>query len=105
MFSITEGTQDTPTLMHVKGDLTIYEVRQAHELLMPLISPQAQAWQLDLSGVDEIDSAGVQLLLALQRELSLSGASATVSAASPSVMEMTGLLALDVLQPVAQAED
>ncbi|GFM79509.1 hypothetical protein PSCICN_02010 [Pseudomonas cichorii] len=105
MFSITEGTQDAPTLMHVKGDLTIYEVRQARELLIPLMSTQAHSWQMDLSGIDELDSAGAQLLLALQRELSLAGTPATVSAASPSVIEMAELLALDVLQPVAKAED
>ncbi|RMQ45395.1 hypothetical protein ALQ04_00667 [Pseudomonas cichorii] len=105
MFSITDATPDSPALMHVTGDLTIYEVRQARELLMPLLTTQTQSWQLDLSGIDELDSAGAQLLLALQRELSLAGTPATVRAASPSVIEMAGLLALDVLQPVAQAED
>ncbi|MFJ4144572.1 lipid asymmetry maintenance protein MlaB [Pseudomonas sp. NPDC089734] len=105
MFSITGGTQDTPTRMHVKGDLTIYEVRQARELLMPLLSTPADAWQLDLSGIDELDSAGIQLLLALQIELSRTGTAASVCAASPSVIEMAGLLALDALQPIARAED
>lgn len=90
--------------MQVSGDLTIYEVQQAHEQLMGLLPGDAQAWQLDLSGVTELDSAGVQLLMALHTALSLEQP-ATVLAASPSVLELAGLLALDALRPAALAED
>lgn len=105
MFSITPATPDSPARLHVNGDLTIYEVQQAHEQLMGLLPGDAQAWQLDLSGVQELDSAGVQLLLALHQALSTPVQPATVLAASPSVLELAGLLALDALYPVALAED
>ncbi|KQQ56987.1 hypothetical protein ASF84_07440 [Pseudomonas sp. Leaf127] len=105
MFSIIAPTADSPALMQVKGDLTIYEVQQAHEQLMGLLPLDAPAWQLDLSGVLELDSAGVQLLLALHQALSSAERPATVLAASPSVLELAGVLALDALYPVALAED
>ncbi|GAB7532904.1 hypothetical protein PS3A_53200 [Pseudomonas sp. 3A(2025)] len=105
MFSITPATADSPARMQVNGDLTIYEVQQAHEQLMGLLPGVEAPWQLDLSGVQELDSAGVQLLLALHQALSMHGQPATVLAASPSVQELAGLLALDVLYPIALAED
>ncbi len=58
------------TLLSVDGDLTIYNVAQAKQTLFNdyenFISPIA----LDLQGVSEIDTAGLQLLLFMQKTLS-----------------------------------
>lgn len=106
MFTISHSTPDAPALLQVAGDLTIYEVQQAHEQLKALLSANRDtAWHLDLSGVAELDSAGAQLLLVLHQTLAAGGQSPRVIAASPSVIELAGLLALDALHPLAPAED
>ena len=106
MFTLRHPTPDAPALLHAAGDLTIYEVQPALEQLMALLPADSDAaWHLDLSGIAELDSAGAQLLLALHQTLSAFGQSPEVVAASPSVIELAGLLALDVLQPTDPAED
>ena len=70
-----------PSVLRIEGELTIF---RAHELKTALLTePMPQ--EIDLSGVSELDSAGVQLLilakktaLAQQRELHLTAHSAAV---------------------------
>lgn len=105
MFSITPAAENTPGLIRVSGNLTIYEVSQARELLMADMPLPEGEWQLDLSNIHEIDSAGAQLLLAVQRALSSDGKPATVSAASPCACELIELLCLQALYPVSKAQE
>lgn len=106
MFTLSHPTPDAPALLHAAGDLTIYEVQQALEQLKALLPAASDAaWQLDLSGIAELDSAGAQLLLALHQSLAAYGQQPELIAASPSVIELAGLLALDALHPTAPAED
>ncbi|WP_295475794.1 STAS domain-containing protein [uncultured Pseudomonas sp.] len=105
MFTLSQPSPEAPALLQAAGDLTIYEVQQAHEQLKELLAADAPAWQLDLSGIGELDSAGAQLLLALHQYLTEQGRPTEVVAASPSVMEMAGLLALDMLHPMPPGED
>jgi len=83
--------------IHVEGDLTIYEAAEARASLLALVDG-ARAVELDLADVGDIDSAGLQLLLAtactLGGRLSLAGASAAVA-------EAVGLLGLDRHLPIA----
>lgn len=50
----------------VEGELTIYTAAEMKEKLGGLLS--AEAIEIDLAQVSEIDTAGLQLLLLLQRE-------------------------------------
>ncbi|MEC5385927.1 STAS domain-containing protein [Uliginosibacterium sp. H3] len=60
-------TETTPGQIAVEGDLTIYDAaRMKDELLARLHANSKLA--VDLSGVTELDTSGVQLLLLLQRE-------------------------------------
>lgn len=51
----------------LEGDLTIYRAAEIKERLIPPISAHRET-ELDLSGVSEIDSAGLQLLLLAAKE-------------------------------------
>jgi ABC-type transporter Mla MlaB component len=51
----------------LKGDLTIYTVRQAYESLKKIFKASSVA-SIDLSGVSKVDAAGYQLLLATRRD-------------------------------------
>ena len=67
--------------LHIHGELTIFRAME----LKPVMLPNVPLEEIDLSGVTEIDTAGVQLLmlakqaaLAGQRQLQLVGHSAAV---------------------------
>ncbi len=75
-------------VLRIEGELTIFRAME----LKPALLTQAQHLEIDLSGVTELDTAGVQLLmlakktaLAEQRELRLVGH-------SPAVIEVFELL-------------
>lgn len=62
-----EITQDNQRgRVKVEDEMTIYTVAQHWQQLQPLLA-QVKAIELDLAAVNEIDSAGVQLLLALKQ--------------------------------------
>lgn len=55
------------TQVQLQGALTIYEAAATAQELLPH-AQQAATLCVDLSGVTEIDCAGLQLLIALQKE-------------------------------------
>lgn len=77
----------------VDGDLTIYSVAQRCRQWLDWLE-SADSLELDLSQVAEIDSAGMQLLIALKREAELHGKSLLLSRHSPVVVEMMDLFDL-----------
>jgi anti-sigma B factor antagonist len=73
------------TALRLDGELTIYRAVELKAELLEALEAAPAALEVDLSGVSEIDSAGVQLLMlakrraqALQRALRLVGHSAAV---------------------------
>ena len=62
----------------IEGELTVYAVHALKESLMAAWQADAHV-HLDLSGVSEIDGAGVQLLIAAKREARERGGSLTLS--------------------------
>lgn len=72
------------------GNLTIYEVGEYQQQLNSL--PQLEgAWRVDLGGVTEIDTAGLQLLMALRQQL---GEQLTMVSHSSAVIELLDLYRL-----------
>ncbi|VXA77916.1 MULTISPECIES: STAS domain-containing protein [Aeromonas] len=61
-------TGEQKTLVKVSGEMTIYTAAELKQALTPLLYRQ-QALELDLSGVSEMDSAGLQLLLAAKKTM------------------------------------
>ena len=79
-----------PCVLRIEGELTIFRAAE----IKPALLGEPMPLTIDLSGVTELDSAGVQLLmlakrtaLAQQRELALVGH-------SPAVLEVFELLNL-----------
>jgi anti-sigma B factor antagonist len=73
-------------IVSIEGEMTLRRAPQLRALLLGLLARDEQEVQLDLSGVSEIDSAGLQLLLLTKRtalarhkQLLLLGKSAAVS--------------------------
>ena len=65
-------TGEHKTLVKVSGEMTIYTAAELKQALTPLLDRQ-QALELDLSGVSEMDSAGLQLLLAAKKTMQQGG--------------------------------
>ncbi|MBV5298228.1 MAG: STAS domain-containing protein [Rhodoferax sp.] len=77
-----------PNVLRIEGELTIFRAME----LKPAMLPTPPLAEIDLSGVTDLDTAGVQLLMlakktaqAEQRELRLTGH-------SPAVLEVFELL-------------
>jgi anti-sigma B factor antagonist len=80
------------------AELTVSQAAPLRATLLARL--EAGAWTgLDLSAVEAMDSAGVQLLLALRRSLADEGLPWTLSGASEPVREVLALYGLTDLLP------
>ena len=70
---------DGGATLRLAGELTIYHAADLKHALLPLAAPGGD-WALDLSGVTDIDSAGIQVLLAARRTLAARGAQLRLTA-------------------------
>lgn len=101
---LTYSVQEDSLLLTVSGGLTIFQAAERKpELLHALSLPQTEV-VLDLGGVDELDTAGIQLLLLLRRELVNLGRRLEIAACSPAVLAVLDLLQLhDRFSPAVEA--
>lgn len=84
--SNSESPDDVPQAeARFCGGLTIREAAEAKTRLLP--SGAAPPSQLDLSGVTAIDSAGLQILVALRREAARAGGELRYANAAPCVVQ------------------
>jgi anti-anti-sigma factor len=86
-----------PARLSVHGDLTIYEAGDTQQTLLALLAQDPGPWALDLGGLEEIDSAGLQLLLSLQKTLAQGAHVIELSSQARALVE---LLRLESLYPV-----
>lgn len=91
MFQIENGTHEGAPSLELVGELTIYAVAEAAGLLSAALD-HSPALQLNLAGVEELDSAGLQLLVWLKQEARRRGRTLTLFAHSPAVLEVFDLL-------------
>jgi anti-anti-sigma factor len=71
----------------ISGAMTIYGAAAAKDTLLDALDGAAEL-EVDLSGVAEMDTAGVQLLALLTREAASSGKRLVLRGHSPAVMEV-----------------
>ncbi len=100
MFQLSHDPTCQPALLHLGGSLTIYEVAAAHAEVVQLMGEHPdRCWQLDLAELDELDTAGAQLLLALFHHLEQTHSTLEVCNAGGAVLELLELLRLQALYP------
>jgi len=73
------------------ADMTIYAAANNHRELVKHYN-NFKRFEIDLSAVEEIDSSGIQLLLALKYSAEKDGKHLTLSAASNPVVEVMDVL-------------
>ncbi|WP_407293285.1 STAS domain-containing protein [Stutzerimonas stutzeri] len=81
------------TCVPLEGPLTIYTAADSKAALLPLIQPELEL-EFDLTLVDEVDCAGLQLLILAGREAKRLGGQLILTHHSPAViaaLELSGL--------------
>lgn len=86
-------TRDGVSLLRIEGEMTIYTAADLRAQLLPRLA-EPQELEIDLSGVSELDSAGVQLLILAKREAGRCGRILRLSRHSPAVLEVFELYQL-----------
>src|SRR5262245_53128903 len=78
----------------ISGPLTIYEAAPGKRALLEALGRVAEL-EIDLSGVTELDTAGLQLLLLVTREGSAAHKIVRLTAPSPAALDAIELCGLD----------
>lgn len=91
MLHLQDNPSDGQPGLKLTGDLTIYDVAMAKEDILARMG-RHPAFELNLSGVEELDTAGVQLLLWLKKAAARNGAALTLTHHSQPVVAVLDLL-------------
>ena len=78
----------TPAALRIAGELTIFRAME----LKPIVLANPLPEEIDLSGVTELDTAGVQLLMLAKRTASTQQRELRLVGHSPAVIEVFELL-------------
>ncbi|MCR9142918.1 MAG: STAS domain-containing protein [bacterium] len=81
------------TRIRIRGELVFRNIAEAHAELKESLAELPPA-ALDLSGVEDLDTSGVQLLIALKQEFARSGRVLRLVEHSPIVLEFFALYGL-----------
>ncbi len=88
-----EKREDGVSSLSIEGEMSIYRASELKQLLLDSLR-QSTVLEIDLSGVSELDTAGVQLLLMAKREAQAGQRELRLTAHSPAVLEVFELLDL-----------
>jgi len=84
------------------GELSIYRAAALKELVLAPLGPDTLL-ELDLAGVTDIDSAGLQLLMLAKQTALAAGGDVRLCAASAPVLDLLALLGLSTAFAAAPA--
>lgn len=84
------STEAATVPLRIEGELTIYRASGIKEILVAA-SGSGGCLELDLSAVSEIDTAGIQLLMAAKRRKAQHGGELALTGHSPAVLDAFAL--------------
>jgi anti-sigma B factor antagonist len=97
--SLTQSTRDGHLLLLVSGGFTIFQAAEYKPQLLGVLDSADDVLELDLSACDELDTAGLQLLLLLRREATAQYKQLVLGGAGPAVQNVLNMLQLQDLMP------
>lgn len=101
---VTRKHSKNTTTLRLSGECTIYHAAAARCALLDDHKGFDKTVQLNLEQVSELDTAGVQLLLMLQREIGAAGGKLMLQASNETVDQIVGILHLPApFQPLEAA--
>jgi anti-anti-sigma factor len=92
--SITAETIGDQCRLKLSGELCIYGAAELKDQLLGQLD-QCRQLEINLSEIEEIDSAGLQLLVLLKREAKASGKILTLVSHSAATLEVLELLRME----------
>lgn len=92
MLTIQEAKHNGHAVLKLAGELTIYTAAEARTGLAERLERKGPLPELDLSGVEELDTAGLQVLLWAKREAAAHDKPLPFANHSPAVVEVFDLL-------------
>jgi anti-sigma B factor antagonist len=89
----------SPATLRLDGELTIYTAQETRLILLQSLAgladdPTQTVLQIDLSGVSEVDTAGMQLLMAARQQAQAQDKDVRLVGHGPAVTEVIELLGL-----------
>ena len=87
MYTMQVDADVSPVSVRLSGELTIYHARELRDGLFPLLATHREL-ELDLSGVEDVDTSGVQVLLAGKRAAAVAGHGLRLTRHSRRVIEV-----------------
>lgn len=87
---ITLDTSATPARLTLAGEMTIYAAAELHGRLLAALD-DCSALRIDLAAIEEIDSAGLQLLILARQHAAAAGKPLGLAALSRPVRELLEL--------------
>jgi anti-anti-sigma factor len=97
---VTCEVQKLDGVIRIRGDMTIYNAALVKDALFAALQGVTDV-RIDLSGVSEVDTTGLQVLLMAHRVCASGGVPFAIADLSDAMREVLGLLRLDTLaQPV-----
>lgn len=91
---LTQSTRDGHLLLLVSGGFTIFQAAEYKPQLLGVLDHTDDVLELDLSDCDELDTAGLQLLLLLRREAAAQYKQLLLGGVSPAVQNVLNMLQL-----------
>lgn len=91
---LTQSTRDGHLRLLVNGGFTIFQAAEYKPQLLGVIDNADDMLEVDLSGVEEIDTTGLQLLLLMKREAALQYKQLFFNGVSPAVQSVIDMLHL-----------
>lgn len=89
-------SEDAVGHIGIKGELNIYAAAALRQLLLDALNAGSQV-EIDLSEVNEMDCAGLQLLVAARREAVRQGKPLRFAGGSRAVLDLLDLCALSTI--------
>ena len=79
--------------LNLAGEMTIYNAAELKPALLHALD-EGKEIEIDLAGISEMDTSGVQLLMLMKREAVVAGKALKLARHSPAVLEVFELLRL-----------
>jgi anti-sigma B factor antagonist len=90
---MTTADQQDSAALRIEGEMSIYRAAELKQILLDALKA-SPTLDVDLSGVTEFDTAGLQLLMLAKKTAQQAGGDLRLSAHSPAVVDVLELLNL-----------
>ena len=104
-FAITQERRGGVPLLRVRGELDMYTAPRLKEVVIAALNGETKSLALDLSGVEFLDSSGLQVLMSARKRTAERGGDVYVLGVKEQVRRVFNLLGLQRAFPLCRESD